>query len=110
LTLGAVVLREFPPASRAVVPSEPAVRPPPRDAPAGVPPRAVSVPMLLLPDGRQIRIGDTETAIDASLGRGARVGLDAVEREGRRERVTRFYNHAGTPFVLVYEAFTAPVP
>ena len=73
--------------------------------PAGVPSRAVSVPMLLLTDGKAIRVGDSLSAIALRLGRQAEVGTQSVERAPNGERLTRFYEHAGTRFVLVFEPF-----
>ena len=75
--------------------------------PAGVPARAVSVPVLLLPDKKEVRVGDTVAQVAARLGRGAEVGSQVVERSRFGERLTRFYEHAGTRFVLVFEPFEA---
>jgi hypothetical protein len=73
--------------------------------PAAVPPRAVSVPVLLLPDGNSVRVGETLSAVAARLGRQAEAGAQAVERAPNGERLTRFYEHAGSRFVLVFEPF-----
>jgi hypothetical protein len=75
--------------------------------PAGVPARAVSVPVLLLPGKKDVRVGDTASAIAARLGRAAEVGSQVVERSRFGERLTRFYEHAGSRFVLVFEPFEA---
>jgi hypothetical protein len=74
-------------------------------APAAVPPRAVSVPVLLLPDGNSVRVGETLSDVAARLGRQAEAGAQAVERAPNGERLTRFYEHAGSRFVLVFEPF-----
>jgi hypothetical protein len=79
----------------------------PTVVPAGVPPRAVSVPVLLLSGKREVRVGDTVAAIAARLGRDAEVGSQTVERSRFGERLTRFYELAGTRFVLVFEPFEA---
>ena len=79
--------------------AEEATAPP---APAGVPPRTVSVPMLLLADGKELRIGTPMSDLAALVGRAAQVGEDLVER-GSRERITRFYNYLGSRFVVVFE-------
>lgn len=79
--------------------AEEAAAPP---APAGVPPRTVSVPMLLLADGKELRIGTPMKDLAALVGRAAQVGEDFVER-GSRERITRFYNYLGSRFVVVFE-------
>ena len=71
--------------------------------PAGVPARAVSVPVLLLQGEKQVRVGDTVSAVAARLGREAEVGSQIVDRARYGERLTRFYEHQGTRFVLVFE-------
>jgi hypothetical protein len=73
--------------------------------PASVPARAVSVPVLLLPGGAAVRVGEGVAAIAARLGRQAEVGTQTVERARFGERLTRFYEHLGTRFVLVFEPF-----
>ena len=105
LAIGSIVAREF----RAVAAVRPVIadavpaRVPP--APAGVPARAVSVPVLLLNDGQDVRVGETLAQIAARLGRQAEVGMESVERAANGERLTRFYEHAGSRFVLVFEPF-----
>jgi hypothetical protein len=96
LAIGSVIVREFR-TVRAVIPVSAREAVPPAAIPAGVPPRAVSVPMLLLPDGKDVHVGDTLSAIASRLGR----------QGGSRhaERLTRFYEHAGIEFVLVFEPF-----
>lgn len=73
--------------------------------PAGLPARTISVPVLLLPGDKVVRVGDTAAAIAARLGREAEVGTQTVERGRYGDRLTRFYEHAGQRFVLVFEAF-----
>jgi hypothetical protein len=105
LVVGSIVVREFR-TVRAVAPviarEAPAPVPP---TPAGVPARAVSVPVLLFSDGKEVRVGDTVTTIGARLGRDAETGTPAIERAPNGERVTRFYQYGGTRFVLVFEPF-----
>jgi hypothetical protein len=72
--------------------------------PAGVPPRAVSVPMLLLENGNQVRIGDSAVAITSRLGRQAEIRAPMIDHTPTGERLTRFYDYAGTRFSLVFEA------
>lgn len=73
--------------------------------PAGVPSRAVSIPLLLLPDGTAIRLGERASAIAARLGEAAQVTAEAVDRgAGPWERVTRLYSYSGMQFALVLEA------
>jgi hypothetical protein len=73
------------------------------DMPAGVPPRSVSVPMLLLGNGREIRLGDRAAEVAARLGDAAQMMSESLDRSEVRERITRFYNYLGTQFVLVFE-------
>ena len=105
---GSVVLREFR-TVRAVMPviagDTAGVETGLTDVPAGVPPRAVSVPMLQLPDGRNVRVGEPEAGVRARLGREAQLGADTVDGAAGRERVTRFYTYLGIEFVLVFEPF-----
>lgn len=79
----------------------------PAVVPAGVPARAVSVPVLLLSGKKEVRVGDSVSAVAARLGRDAEVGSQTVERSRFGERLTRFYEHRGTRFVLVFEPFEA---
>jgi len=101
---GSVAVREF----RTVNALTPVIaretRPDP-PVPAGVPSRAVSVPMLLLADGKAIQVGDSLSAIARRLGRQAEVGTPSAERAPNGERLVRFYEYAGTRFVLVFEPF-----
>ena len=73
------------------------------DVPAGVPSRAVSVPMLLLDRGKEVRVGDPRSEVEARLGKDTATGLEAVDQNGRRQRLTRAYDYVGTQFVLVFE-------
>jgi len=105
LAVGSIVVREFRTVS-AVIPviarEAPAPVPP---TPAGVPSRAVSVPVLLLADGKELRVGETVSEIGARLGPRASSGTPSIERAPNGERLTRFYEYAGTRFVLVFEPF-----
>jgi hypothetical protein len=106
LAVGSLVVREVrtvTAVSTSVIANEaPAPRPP---APAAVPPRAVSVPILLLPDGKAVRVGESLSDVAARLGRQAEAGAQSVERAPNGERLTRFYEHEGSRFVLVFEPF-----
>ena len=99
--LGSSVIREF----RTVAAVTPVIagEAPVLPAPAGVPSGAVSVPLLPLPDGKAVYLGDSLSQIAARLGRQAEVGIQSVERAPHGERMTRFYEHAGTRFILVFE-------
>lgn len=103
LAVGSLVVREFRTVS--AVTSVIAREAPAPAAPAAVPPRAVSVPVLLLSDGKAVRVGETLSDVAARLGRQAEAGAQAVERAPNGERLTRFYEHAGSRFVLVFEPF-----
>jgi hypothetical protein len=87
---------------RAVVPVI-AGEAPAHDVPAGVPPRSVSVPMLLFGNGLAVRLGDRASEVAARLGDASQVMPESFDRNEVRERVTRFYNYLGTQFVLVFE-------
>ena len=73
--------------------------------PAAVPARAVSVPVLPFIDGKEIRVGETFSAVVTRLGRAAEVGRQEVDRGLLGERITRFYEYAGSRFIVVYEPF-----
>jgi hypothetical protein len=74
------------------------------DAPAGIPPRAVSVPLLLLGNGQEVKIGDRASEVAARLGTAAKIISESVERSGVGERLVRFYSDVGVQFAVVYEA------
>ena len=69
-----------------------------------VPSRAVAVPMMLLEGGRSLRLGQPASEVERTLGADAQRGQDAVDRDGARERITRFYEAAGTRFAVVFAA------
>lgn len=75
------------------------------EPPAAVPARAISVPVLLLPDGVELRVGDPASEVDSRLGRLAEVAVPSIDRAATGERVTRFYEQGGTRFVVVVEPF-----
>ncbi|CAN5413247.1 hypothetical protein BH23ACI1_BH23ACI1_11010 [soil metagenome] len=71
--------------------------------PPAVPARAVSVPILALAGGAELRIGETLSAISARLGRAAESGRQEIDRGLVGERLTRFYDVQGMHFILVFE-------
>ncbi len=73
--------------------------------PSGVPTHGISVPALLLLDGKEVRVGDDADRVAALLGRDSQRGAEATERGPIGVRVTRTYDHAGTRFILVLEPF-----
>jgi hypothetical protein len=105
IALIAVVLPHF----QRVAAATPAPVPDPvPEVTLAVPPRAVSVPMLLFGDGRAVRIGDRLTDIVNRIGGSAQIGEDAIERAASgRNRLTRLYEYLGTRFALVFEPMDA---
>jgi hypothetical protein len=103
LGVASLIVRELRTAPAAVTPA--AVVTMPAALPAGVPARAISVPVLLLLDGRQVKVGDTVEQVANVLGRAAEVGTQVVDRGALGERLTRYYEHQGTKFLLVFEPF-----
>ena len=104
VAVASLVIRELRgPASVSV--SAAAARPLVASIPPGVPARAVSVPILPFLDGKEVRIGETAASIAARLGRAAEVGKQDVDRGTLGERLTRFYDYAGSKFILVFEPF-----
>lgn len=73
-------------------------------APAAVPPRAVSVPVLSLQGDVRIRVGEVAAEVFARIEGLAIAGADAVERRAGGERITREFVHAGGRFHLVTES------
>ena len=65
---------------------------------------AVSVPLLLLGNGREVRIGDPASEVAERLGSAVRVLSESLERSAVRERLTRFYSDVSVQFVVVFEA------
>jgi hypothetical protein len=101
--VGAMILSELRPAP--VPQTPPGERQIVASIPAAVPPGAVSVPVLPFLDGKEVRIGDTASAIATRLGRAAESGRQEVDRGSLGERLTRFYDYAGARFILVFEPF-----
>jgi len=79
--------------------------------PAAIPPGAVSVPVLPLDGGAEVRVGATREEVAALLGRSAETGRRIVDRGPHGTRVTRFYERGGVRFALVFAASgTRPEP
>ena len=104
IAVGTVAIREFRTVSTVAPVLGREIVTPVAPAPAAVPPRAVSVPILLLSDGLAVRVGESLSLIMERLGRAAEAG-QAVERAPYGERLTRLYEYAGSRFVLVFEPF-----
>jgi hypothetical protein len=88
-----------------VLAETPAARPLVASMPAAVPSRAVSVPVLPFIDGKEIRVGHTAVFVASNLGRAAESGRQEVDRGTLGERLTRFYEYAGSKFIVVFEPF-----
>ena len=90
---------------RAPIPTRPAAAPRPlvTSLPSAVPSRSVSVQVLPFLDGKEIRVGETASAVAARLGRAAESGRQDVDRASFGERLTRFYEYGGTRFIVVFE-------
>ena len=75
------------------------------DPPSTVPARSVAVPVLLLADGAELRVGDTADALAARLRRDAEVAPPTIDRTPAGDRVTRFYAQNGQRFAVVLQPF-----
>ena len=104
LAVGSMIVRELRPSRPAQVVG-PSRAPDCRQHPAGGSVRAVSVPVLPFLDGKEIRIGETVSAVASRLGRAAESGRQEIDRGSLGERLTRFYEYAGSRFILVFEPF-----
>jgi hypothetical protein len=87
---------------RAVVPviAEEAVEAPPT---AGIPADVVRVPLLLLPNTREVRLGEPLTHVVEHLGTAARLVSESFEETAAGHRITRIYSDGGVQFVLVFD-------
>jgi hypothetical protein len=107
LTVGSLVLRELRAAASTSPPQSPALA---AGAPAGLPERAVSVPLLLLAEGKEVRVGHTAERVAQILGREAETGAQRTDHGPIGERITRYYDFSGTRFALVFEAPNGGAP
>ena len=73
------------------------------DPPATVPPRSVAVPVVLLADGSELRVGDTAAQLSARLAPNTEVAPATIDRISAGERVTRFYAQNGQRFAVVVQ-------
>jgi hypothetical protein len=103
LGVASLIVRELRTAPR--TPQPVSIVAPATALPAAVPARAVSVPALMLLDGRQIRVGDSLARVDEIVSWRPAAGRQVVDQGALGERVTRFYEHQGTSFVIVFEPF-----
>jgi hypothetical protein len=77
----------------------PALSQPPAAVPSGV----VSVPLIQLKGGGEVRVGDAESAVTDKLRSSWRAGDDVLERGADGNRVTRAYDDGTRRFLLVLE-------
>jgi hypothetical protein len=103
VAVGSLIVRELraPAPVRAAQPARPQVA----TLPSSIPARAVSVPVLPFLDGKEVKVGETATAIAERLGRAAESGRQQVDRGTLGERLTRFYEYGGSRFIIVFEPF-----
>jgi hypothetical protein len=106
LAVGSLVLRELRAAASAGPdnPNPAAAAAPATALPASLGPKAVSVPLLILAEGRELRVGDSAARVADVLGREAETGVQQSDIGPLGERTTRFYDYSGTRFALVFEA------
>lgn len=85
------------------------VQPPPARAaavqPAVLPASAVGVPSLMLLDGKTIRVGETASAVVALFGGAVETRSEPMGRGPLGPKVAKYYEQAGTRFILVFEPF-----
>jgi hypothetical protein len=105
---GTVLVREFR-TVRAVVPVIAGEAHLYYDPPAVIPAGAVSVPLVLLADGQELRVGDRASDLAARIG-ALTMSSESIERTGVRERLTRFYSGLGVQFAVVLEALEQSEP
>jgi len=104
VAVGSLIVRELRAPASARTP-QPVARPLVTTTPAAIPARAVSVPVLPFLDGKEVRVGETASAVAARLGRAAESGRQEVDRGALGERLTRFYEYGGSRFIIVFEPF-----
>jgi hypothetical protein len=107
LAVGSLVLRELRAAASAPPDSNPvsaaSMSPAAAALPASLGPKAVSVPLLILAEGRELKLGDSAARVADVLGREAETGVQQSDIGPMGERTTRFYDYSGTRFALVFE-------
>ena len=73
------------------------------DPPSSVPARSVAVPVVLLADGAELRVGDTAEVVAMRLRPDAEVAPATIDRTPSGDRVTRFYAQNGQRFAVVLQ-------
>ena len=69
-------------------------------APPQLHPGAIALPLLALPDSKELSVGSPASVLDA-LGPFAQDGPTVTERDAGKVRETRRYRYAGIDFVVV---------
>jgi hypothetical protein len=105
VAVGSLIVREMRAAPAASAATAATATASPAPLPASVPERAVAIPALPLADGAELKIGQSLTDVSRRLGRAAESGRQEVDRGALGERLTRFYEHEGVRFILVFEPF-----
>jgi hypothetical protein len=103
LAVGSLVLRELR-AAASSGPTSPSATLSAAALPVAVPRKAISVPLLILAQEKEIRLGDSAARVAAVLGREAETGVQQSDIGPIGERTTRFYDFSGTRFALVFES------
>jgi hypothetical protein len=101
LLVGVLAVRELRVAPRAFATSAAT----PSSSPQAVPPEAVSLPMLMLGPGHEVRVGDSAVDALARLTSTAKLVKRVEEVGPLGPRDIRSYDLAGTTFILVLEPF-----
>jgi hypothetical protein len=71
--------------------------------PAAVPSRVVSVPIVLLSSGLELRVGESESSAAGKLNASWRAGDDMLERAAGGTRITRAYDDGARKFQIVLD-------
>jgi hypothetical protein len=104
LAVGSLVLRELRAAASAGPENANTAVTAAAALPASLGPKAVSVPLLILAEGKELRVGDSGARVAEVLGREAETGVQQSDIGPNGERTTRFYDYSGTRFALVFES------
>ena len=102
VALVSIALHEF----QSVRPVVPVIAKEIADTPpaAGIPAGVTRVPLLLLPDKREVRLGEPLAGVAERLGTAAQLVSESLEETDAGRRVTRFYNDVGIQFVVVFDS------
>ena len=70
----------------------------------GIPPGVVSVPLLLLSDDRELRVGERLVDVAGRLGSAIQPVSESVDDVRGRRQISRFYDQDGVRFILVFDS------